>query len=389
MPMSHPNHYSPSSMTIESVARSVARLLPAAKPALRAGYFARERAITSLAATWPSLVRARTEKITIAITAHCNLRCQGCKYGRDFMPGAQLPLKIVEQLLEDAAAAKVPAVRFYGGEPLLHPDVTKMVEIATRLGVGSYMTTNALTLDKKIEGLHAAGLRKVTIGYYGKGDAYDEYVQRPGRHERLIESLENTRKLFGPDQLEIQFNFLLSRRSVTIEAVDKVVRFADRFQGSIQIDVVHYSLPYFQEGPERELQFGPGDLGAVEKVVRHLLQLKARRPELLAGSAVALASIADWAMKQEQMRIPCDARKLLWVGADGSVMLCYVTFPLGNLHEKRLSEILYKDAHHKAAQDAFQLNCPNCHCEAASRIEKHAPSFRKYAAEARGRLSMA
>jgi MoaA/NifB/PqqE/SkfB family radical SAM enzyme len=374
-------------VTIDSIARSLAKIIPSTTPALKAGYRASERMITSLAATWPSIVRARTEKITIAITAHCNLRCQGCKYGRDFMPGAQLPLKLVEQLLEDAAAAKVPAVRLYGGEPLLHPDVVKMVEIATRLGVGCYMTTNALTLDKKIEALHAAGLRKITIGYYGEGSAFDEYVQRPGRYERLVESLENTRKMFGPDKLEIQFNFLLSRRSATIDAVDAVVRFADRFKGHIHIDVVHYSLPYFQEGTDRELQFGPEDRGAVDKVIRHLLQLKAKRPELLTESAIALAAFADWAMNQEKMRIPCDARKLLWVGADGSVMLCYVTFPLGNLHEKRLSEIIYKDAHHQAAQDAFKLNCPNCHCEAAPRVEKHAPSYRKYASAARDRLS--
>ena len=146
-------------------------------------------------------------------------------------------------------------------------------------------------------------------------------------------------------------------------------------------------MPYFQEGPERELQFRPEDKPAIDTVIRHLLQLKAARPELLTESPIALASFADWALKQEEMRIPCDARKLLWVGADGSVMLCYVTFPLGNLHETRLSEILYKQAHHKAAQDAFKLNCPNCHCEAGSRVEKHAPSFRKYSAEARDRLT--
>lgn len=375
-------------MTVESVARSFVRIFPLMKPALKAGYLARERMISSLAPTWPSIVRARTEKITIAITAHCNLRCKGCKYGRDFMPGAQLSLKIVEQLLEDAAAAKVPAVRFYGGEPLLHPDLDKMVETATRLGVDCYVTTNALTLDKKIKALHAAGLRKITIGYYGEGDEFDEYVQRPGRYERLVESLENTRKMFGPEDLDIQFNFLLSRRSATIEAVDNMVRFADRFQGSIHIDVIHYSLPYFQEGQDRELQFGPNDQNAVTDVVSYLLQLKAKRPNLLTESAIAIAAIEDWAMKQEEMRIPCDTRKLLWVGADGSVMLCYVTFPLGNLHEKRLSEIIYKDAHHKAAQDAFQLNCPNCHCEGASRVEKHAPSFRKYTALANQRLSV-
>ncbi|MBA2934238.1 radical SAM protein [Sphingomonas sp. CGMCC 1.13654] len=374
-------------MTIDSLARSLARAVPATKPALRAGYAASERMKSSLASQWPSLIGARTEKITIAITAHCNLRCQGCKYGRDFMPGAQLPLETVRALLEDAAAAKVPAVRLYGGEPLLHPDVVEMVRLSRELGVGCYMTTNALILDRKIAALHAAGLRKVTIGYYGQEGAFDDYVQRPGRFDRLVESLTNTRALFGPDQLDIQFNFLLSRRSATIAAVDEMIAFADRFRASVHIDVVHYSLPYFQEGPERELQFRPEDRPAVDRVIDHLLRIKAERPDLLTESAPAIASFADWALKQEAMRIPCDARKLLWVGADGSVMLCYVTFPLGNLHEKRLSEILYKKPHHEAARAAFRLDCPNCHCEAASRVEKHAPSLRLYAKDAAGRLA--
>jgi len=373
-------------MTIDSLARSLARAVPITKPALRAGYAASERMRSSLASQWPSLIGARTEKITIAITAHCNLRCQGCKYGRDFMPGAQLPMETVRALLEDAAAAKVPAVRLYGGEPLLHPDVVEMVRLSNELGVGCYMTTNALILDRKIEALHAAGLRKVTIGYYGQDGAFDDYVQRPGRFDRLVESLANTRAMFGPDRLDIQFNFLLSRRSATIEAVDEMIAFADLFQASVHVDVVHYSLPYFQEGPERELQFRPEDRPAVDRVIDHLLGIKRTRPELLTESAPAIASFADWALKQEAMRIPCDARKLLWVGADGSVMLCYVTFPLGNLHEKRLREILYTRPHHDAARAAFQLECPNCHCEAASRVEKHAPSLRLYAREAAERL---
>ena len=373
-------------MTIESLARSLASAIPASAPALKAGYRASERMLSTLGGNWPSLIRARTEKITIAITAHCNLRCKGCKYGRDFMPGAQLPLETVRLLLEDAAAAKVPAVRLYGGEPLLHPDVVEMVKISNDLGVGCYMTTNALILDKKIAALHAAGLRKVTIGYYGQDGAFDDYVQRPGRYARLLESLENTRALFGPDELDIQMNFLLSRRSANLAAVNEMVDFANRFQASIHIDIVHYSLPYFDEGEDRELQFREEDRPAVDLVINHLLQLKIANPKLFTESATAIAAFADWALKQEAMRIPCDARKLLWVGADGSVMLCYVTFPLGNLHETRLSEILYTQAHHQAARGAFQLDCPNCHCEAASRVEKHAPSFRKYSRDAAERL---
>lgn len=370
---------------ISFVAREIAHKFPISKPLFRHAYRQRERWLTTLGGVWPELIHAETEKITIAITAHCNLRCQGCRYGRDFMPGAQLPLEIYSQLISDAATAKVPAVRLYGGEPLLHPDVVRMVQIASEKSVGCYMTTNALILDKKIDALHGAGLRKITMGYYGEGEAFDRYVQRSGRYDRLVKSLTQVRRQFGPEKLALQFNFLLSRRSANPEALEAICRFAERFDAAIQVDVVHYSLPYFTEGPDRELQFHPEDKEMLRRSVDQLLEIKAKRPDLLTASPAAIASLEDWALKQEKMRVPCDARKLLWVGADGSVMLCYAAFPLGNLHEKRLHEILYTPEHHRASRAAFALNCPNCHCESASRIDKHGPSRRKYTASAASR----
>jgi hypothetical protein len=44
--------------------------------------------------------------MTIAVTAFCNLRCAGCRYGRSFMPGAQLPLRLVQDALIDARASE-------------------------------------------------------------------------------------------------------------------------------------------------------------------------------------------------------------------------------------------------------------------------------------------
>lgn len=375
-------------MSIVQLGRRIAGGLPAAEPYMKAAYQGGQRINGRLAQIWPQLIRARTEKITIAVTAYCNLRCTGCRYGRDFMPGRQLPFEIVEGVLEDAAAARIPSVRLYGGEPLLHPDLPRMAETARRLGIDAYVTTNGLILDRKVAALHDAGIRKFTIGYYGRNADYDAYVQRPGRYARLVESLESTRARYGADKLALQFNFLLSRRSASVEAFEALRRIAERYDARIQIDIVHYSLPYFQDGPELDLQFVPGeDEARIDRLVTHLVNVKASQPGLLTESAASLASIGDWALRQSEMRIACDAGKLLWIGADGSVKLCYVTFDLGNLHEKRLAEMLYTEAHHAAARDAFRLNCPNCHCERGARIEKDARSFRTYSDVAQAMIS--
>jgi cyclic pyranopterin phosphate synthase len=91
-----------------------------------------------------------------------------------------------------------------------------------------------------------------------------------------------------------------------------------------------------------------------------------------------LRAIPDWLLKGPEMRVPCDSYRLIWVGADGTVQLCYVTFRLGSLHERRLRDLLFTTQHENAARDAFALKCPNCHCHADNRIKKDLASRMRY-----------
>jgi sulfatase maturation enzyme AslB (radical SAM superfamily) len=95
--------------------------------------------------------------------------------------------------------------------------------------------------------------------------------------------------------------------------------------------------------------------------------------------------VPDWVLDCADMRVPCDAYELLWVGADGSVQLCDTSFPLGNVHETRLRDLLFTPAHHQAARDGFALKCPNCTCKVDSRLRRHGPSWRKYSANGASR----
>jgi cyclic pyranopterin phosphate synthase len=337
-----------------------------------------ESARHAVAGQLPAVIRPAPRHLEVAITAYCNLRCVGCRYGRDFMRGSQLPLGIVEPLLDDARAAGVWDVRFYGGEPLLHPDLPRMIERATHLGLRPYVTTNGLLLGDKITELHDAGLRAVTLGFYGSGARYDAYVQRANRFAQLEASLAAVRDRYGMD-VTLRINWLLMRPSCNLDDLHAAVRFAERYATTIQVDLIHYSLPYFSEGPERMLQFRPEDRGRIERVVTEMLRLRAERPGLFDQSAMGLRSIPDWLLLGPDMRVPCDAYQMLWVGADGTVQQCYVTFRLGNLHAERLSAMLFGPRHRQAARDAFRLNCPNCHCHYDRRVAKDRQRRQQYA----------
>lgn len=325
----------------------------------------------------PALIVPSPRMLTVAITAKCNLRCLGCHYGRDYMPGHQLPTETCLRLIGDAAAAGMSTVRLYGGEPLLHPGLDKMIEHSVACGITPFVSTNGQLLGRRLDGMFAAGLRIIQFGYYGHGAVYDLYVGRRGASRQFESSVAKARDKYG-DALALHISYVLNTRTCSVEQLRQAWDFAKRYNLIFHIDLVHYSLPYFSEGPDRELQFTPSDAPRLLEFSAELARLKQERPDLYHESDRSIRSIPDWLLKGPAMRIPCDAYDMIWVGADGSVRLCFVTFPLGNLHEKPLSALLFTVEHRKASLGAVQLACPNCHCKRDSRITKHLPSLVRY-----------
>ena len=91
----------------------------------------------------------------------------------------------------------------------------------------------------------------------------------------------------------------------------------EKYEVSLQVDLIHYSLPYFTEGPDRFLQFRSEDRPGIERLVAELVMLKDRDPHVFTQSRMALRSIPDWLLKGPDMRVPCDAYRMLWVGRTG------------------------------------------------------------------------
>ena len=293
------------------------------------------------------------------------------------MQGERLALATVLDVLQDAHDAGVQKVRFYGGEPLLHPDLPKMVARAHELGLRPYITTNGTHLGRKIDVLFEAGLRLATVGFYGIGRAYDEYTQKQDHFRRLETSLSTVREKYG-SRFELQLNFVVLRDTCTTEDLQRAWDFARRFDMYFHLDLANYSAPFFIQGFDNDFQLRQEDRPRVEAVACAMLELKQAEPKRFLHSTEFIRSVPDWLLKGAGMRVPCDAYELLWIGADGSLQLCDSALPLGNVRENRLRELLFTDAHRRAARDGFKLNCPNCTCKVETRIQKDAASQRRY-----------
>lgn len=211
----------------------------------------------------------------------------------------------------------------------------------------------------------------------GTGNSYDAYVQGKERFAQLEAGIAAVRERYGME-VTLRINWLLMRPSCNLEALHAAFSFAQRYNTIFQVDLIHYSLPYFTEGPDRMLQFRPEDQPAIEAIVEELVRLRQAHPHQFNQSLPGFRSIQDWLLKGPNMKVPCDSHQMIWVGADGTVQQCYVTYKFGNLHDKRLKEMLFTPEHRRASQDSYKLNCPNCHCHYEVRIKKHAPSMKKY-----------
>ncbi len=361
------------SLRLWELCAPVARKLPAARTAMRAFQSGLHIAHHAAASRVPALIRPHTVNLTVAVTAACNQRCTGCLYERGFMAKQQLPLQLMERMVDDAAELKIRSLRLYGGEPLLHPSLPAVVERAVRAGLRTYVTTNGVLLADRLDDLYAAGLRDITFGYYGSGKDYDDYVSRRGNFARMERGIAAVREKHG-SAFGMRMNWLLMRPTCSVESLEQAFAFALKYDTPMQVDLIHYSLPYFTEGKERELQFDDSDRGRIETVVRRLLELKREHPRMIENTEMGLRSIPDWLLLGKDMRVPCDKYRMIWVGADGTVQMCYVTFVFGNLHQSRLRDLLYTKEHDDAAKAAFALQCPNCHCGFDERVRKHMPS---------------
>ena len=311
--------------------------------------------------------------IDMSIISNCNLRCNGCLYGRDYMPQKKLGIGLIKRTIDDVSALNIPKIHFYGGEPLLHSDIIEMVAYASKKNVFSTLGTNGTILTQEITNeLYSAGLRHIAISVYGVDEEYNNYVGCSDKFEKLDSNIKYIKCTY-PD-VEITFSWLLMKPTCNLTSLCRMLDFSLKHGIPFDVNLVHYDFPYFSEGDDGKLQFYSEDKEAIDVFVAELLRLKLEYPDLVLNSLEGIRSIPDWLIKKENMKIPCIRYQRLWIGPNGVVRVCQKSADLGNLNNSGLSELIYNRTHNEEAQNCFDLKCSNCHVGYDQRILQHSES---------------
>uniref|UniRef100_A0A2N9FB51 GTP 3',8-cyclase n=1 Tax=Fagus sylvatica TaxID=28930 RepID=A0A2N9FB51_FAGSY len=132
--------------------------------------------------------------LRISLTERCNLRCQYCMpaEGVELTPSPQLlSQNEIVRLANLFVSSGVEKIRLTGGEPTIRKDIEDIcLQLSNLQGLKTLaMTTNGITLAKKLPKLKECGLTSVNISLDTLVPAKFEFITRRKGHERVMESI--------------------------------------------------------------------------------------------------------------------------------------------------------------------------------------------------------
>ncbi len=145
--------------------------------------------MTTVDLTRQPLIDGYSRPITylrVSVTDKCNLRCVYCmpETGLAWLQRDEiLSYEEIAELVRAAASVGVRSIRLTGGEPLVRRDLHRLVAALHAIdGIDDIsLSTNALLLANQVEGLAAAGLRRVNVSLDSlRHDRFEAIARRPG-----------------------------------------------------------------------------------------------------------------------------------------------------------------------------------------------------------------
>jgi cyclic pyranopterin phosphate synthase len=136
--------------------------------------------------------RPAPRAVRLSLTDRCDLACVYCRPSRsDGYLERRLDDDAWKSMVRALVRAGVRRVRITGGEPLLHPRATELVEFVASLGVEDLaLTTNATRLDRLARPLRDAGLRRLTVSLDSLVPERFWRITRGGRLDRVLAGID-------------------------------------------------------------------------------------------------------------------------------------------------------------------------------------------------------
>jgi hopanoid biosynthesis associated radical SAM protein HpnH len=174
----------------------------------------------------------------------CNLACPGC--GKIQHPTDILRKRLsVEDVVGAVTESGAPMVSIAGGEPLLHPDISAIVEELIKRKVYVYLCTNAVLLRRRLERFTPSHFFSWVVHVDGLGERHDIAVDRKGVFDEAVAAIREA-KARG-------FRVTTNSTFFNTDSPKTVREVLDFLNDDLKVDAMMISPAYaYEKAPDQE-----------------------------------------------------------------------------------------------------------------------------------------
>ncbi len=174
----------------------------------------------------------------------CNLSCPGC--GKIQHPTDILRKRLsMEDILQAVEETGTPMVSIAGGEPLLHPDMERIVAELIRRKVYVYLCTNAVLLRRRLERFTPSHFFSWVVHIDGMKERHDAAVDREGVFDEAVAAIREAK--------EKGFRVTTNSTFFNTDSPKTVRDVLDFLNDDLEVDAMMISPAYaYEKAPDQE-----------------------------------------------------------------------------------------------------------------------------------------
>src|SRR5688572_18270357 len=123
----------------------------------------------------------------------CNLTCTGCGRIREYSQSIKERLT-VEECLSSVDEAGAPIVSICGGEPLIYPEIGRLVRGILKRRKHIYLCTNGMFIRKRLDQFRPTSRFFFNVHLDGLEETHDRAVERAGVFRAAVEGILAAKK---------------------------------------------------------------------------------------------------------------------------------------------------------------------------------------------------
>ncbi|HEX4243922.1 MAG TPA: adenosyl-hopene transferase HpnH [Acidimicrobiales bacterium] len=174
----------------------------------------------------------------------CNLSCPGC--GKIQHPTDILRKRLsLEDILEAVRESGTPMVSIAGGEPLLHPDMERIVSELIRRKIYVYLCTNGVLLRRRLDRYKPSHFFSWVVHVDGLKERHDLAVDREGVFDEAVAAIREAK--------EKGFRVTTNSTFFNTDSPKTVRDVLDFLNDDLKVDAMMISPAYaYEKAPDQE-----------------------------------------------------------------------------------------------------------------------------------------